>query len=120
NGMLGEGDAGMGARWFVSTAYTGGVIGAAQAFDEQTGWIGRAAVAPFDASGWQAHLGANVSYVFHPSDLGAAAAPRYPAQLRDRPALRLDGTRLVDTGAIDSRHTTVLGAEAAFSFGAFL
>jgi phosphate-selective porin OprO/OprP len=115
NGMWGAGDAGLAARWFASTAVTGSTIGAPQSFDEQTAWIGRVAVAPFASNDWLAHFGLNAQYVIQPSDMGAAASPRYPVQLRDRPELRLDATRLVDTGAIDVEHVTVLGAEAAFS-----
>jgi phosphate-selective porin OprO and OprP len=122
NGVWGEGDTGVASRWFLSTAFTGNTIstissaGSAttQPFDEQTAWIGRVAVAPFASSGWQGHLGANYQYVVQPNDAtGGAAGVRYPIQLRDRPELRLDGTRLIDTGAIDARHATVLGGEAA-------
>ena len=49
--------------------------------------------------------------------VGPATGVRYPSQLRDRPELRLDGARLVDTGAIDSRHTEVFGVEGAFMAG---
>src|SRR5207237_100213 len=45
---------------------------------------------------------------------------RYPVQLRDRPELRIDTTRLVDTGAIDARHVSVYGAEAGVSVKNFL
>ncbi|MBX3482327.1 porin [Phenylobacterium sp.] len=125
NGALGGGDDGVAARWMISTAYTANVIATgssaaaatAQPFDEQNAWIGRVTVAPFDGPNWQAHLGANYQYVIHPNDAGAAATPRYASQLRDRPELRLDGVRLVDTGAIDSRHTTVFGLEGSFGTG---
>lgn len=128
NGVLGEGDSGLATRWFASTAFTGNVISTigsagsatAQPFDEQNGWIGRVAFAPFSTTQWQAHVGANYQYVIHPNDAGAAANPRYGVQLRDRPELRLDGTRLIDTGAIDTRHVTVMGLEGAFQTGPFM
>jgi phosphate-selective porin OprO and OprP len=121
NGVWGAGDTGLAARWFASTALTGNTIATisssggatVQPFDEQQAWIGRVAIAPFVSTDWQAHVGLNAQYVFHPNDAGPTANPRYPVQLRDRPELRLDGTRLVDTGAIDARHVSVLGAEAA-------
>jgi len=116
HGALGGGDTGIGARWLFSTALTGATIGsggAAQSFDEQTAWVARAAVAPYSGDEWQAHLGANFQAVMQPNDAGQAATPRYPIQLRDRPELRLDGARLVDTGAIDTKGATVYGAEAA-------
>ncbi len=119
-GSFGSGDSGLASRWFVSTAVTGNTIGSAQTFDEQTAWIGRVALAPFSGPAWQAHFGANYQYVIHPNDSGPAATPRYAAQLRDRPELRIDGTRLIDTGAIDARHISVLGLEAGLSAGPFL
>ncbi|PZQ60994.1 MAG: porin [Phenylobacterium zucineum] len=120
NGSFGGGDSGLASRWFFSTAVTGNTILAAQTFDEQTGWIGRAVLAPFSGPAWQAHVGVNYQYVIHPNDAGPAATPRYAAQLRDRPELRIDGTRLIDTGAIDARHITVLGLEGGFGAGPFL
>lgn len=124
-GVLGADDTGIATRWFASTAYTGNIIATGssaasatvQPFDEQTGWIGRVAFAPYSGTDWQAHIGANYQYVIQPNDAGSAAAPRYAAQLRDRPELRLDGARLVDTGAIDANHTSVLGLEGAFQYG---
>ena len=128
NDVIGAGDTGLAARWFVSTAFTGNVISTissagsatAQPFDEQTAWIGRAAIAPFYSTSWQGHLGVNYQYVIHPNDAGPAATPRYVGQLRDRPELRLDGTRLIDTGALDARHVSVLGLEGGLSTGPFL
>lgn len=132
NDVIGAGDTGLAARWMISTAYTANIIALGssaanptlQPFDEQSAWIGRATLAPYFATDWQAHLGVNYQYVIHPNDatgapIGAATPNRYPSQLRDRPELRLDGTRLVDTGAIDSRHTSVLGLEGAFLTGPF-
>jgi phosphate-selective porin OprO/OprP len=128
NGLWGEGDSGMAVRWFASGALTGNTVStlnsgggfAVQPTDEQTAIIGRLAIAPFASTDWQAHLGVNAQRVTQPNDAGAATAPRYPIQLRDRPELRVDGTRLVDTGGIDSKGATVLGAEAAFSIQNFL
>jgi phosphate-selective porin OprO/OprP len=131
NGVFGEGDTGLAARWFVSTAVTGNTVGTfnsaassfnTQPFGEQTAWIGRLAIAPFMSNDWQAHFGVNYQYVFAPNDatgLGTTGT-RYPVQLRDRPELRLDGARLIDTGAIDSRHVSVLGGEAGVTIQNFL
>jgi phosphate-selective porin OprO/OprP len=120
NGSFGDGDSGFATRWFFSTAVTGNTILAAQTFDEQTAWIGRLVLAPFSGPNWQAHFGANYQYVVHPNDAGPATTPRYAAQLRDRPELRVDGTRLIDTGAIDARHVAALGLEAGLTAGPFL
>jgi phosphate-selective porin OprO/OprP len=129
NGILGEGDSGLAARWFFSTAATGNTVGTfnsaassfnVQPFGEQQAWIGRIAFAPFHSTDWQAHFGLNMQYVFHPNDATGGTNPRYPVQLRDRPELRIDGTRLIDTGAIDSRHITVYGGEAGLTVRNFL
>lgn len=127
-GVFGEGDTGLATRWFVSTAVTGNVVGFSnsagtstpQPFDEQTAWVGRVALAPYNGPAWQAHFGANYQYVFQPNDAGGAAAARYGVQLRDRPELRMDGTRLIDTGLIDVRHVKVMGLESGLSAGPFL
>lgn len=129
NGIFGEGDSGLAARWFVSGAITGNTVGTfnsaassfnVQPFGEQEAVIGRVAIAPFASTDWQAHLGANIQYVARPNDnTGGTANPRFPVQLRDRPELRIDGARLIDTGAIDARHVTVYGGEGAFGFRNF-
>ena len=131
NGVFGEGDSGIAARWFLSTALTGNTVGtfnsaatsfSPQPFSEQTAVIGRLAIAPFSSTNWQTHLGLNAQYVFHPNDATGpgVAGSRSPVQLRDRPELRLDGTRLIDTGAIDARHAAVYGAEAGATMQNFM
>jgi phosphate-selective porin OprO/OprP len=128
NGLWGEGDSGLATRWMLSGAVTGNTVGTinstgsatAQPSDEQTAVVGRFALAPFMSNDWQAHFGINAQYVTQLNDAGAAANPRYAAQLRDRPELRVDGTRLVDTGAIDARHVSVLGGEAGVTFQNFM
>ena len=139
NGLWGEGDSGIAARWFATAAFTGNtvgtinssntvntaagntvVVGTLQPSDEQTAIVGRFAIAPFSSTDWQAHFGVNAQYVMMPNNTVLNGASTYGVQLRDRPELRIDGTRLVDTGAIDSRHATVLGAEAGVSLQNFL
>jgi phosphate-selective porin OprO/OprP len=129
NGLWGEGDSGIATRWFASAALTGNTVGTlnsaasgftAQPTDEQTGIIGRFALAPFSSTDWQAHIAVNAQYVTQPNDAGASVTPRYPIQLRDRPELRIDGTRLVDTGGIDAKTASVLGGELGFSAHQFM
>jgi phosphate-selective porin OprO/OprP len=122
NGVFGSADTGLATRWFASGAFTGNTLGGAQQFDEQTGWLARAALAPHSGAAWLAHVGANVQWVSQPNDATGpgGAGVRYPIQIRDRPELRLDGARLVDTGAIDAEHALVLGGEAAVAFRSFL
>jgi phosphate-selective porin OprO/OprP len=129
NGLWGDGDSGIATRWFASGAITGNTVStvnstgafAVQPLDEQTGIIGRFAIAPFQSTDWQLHLGVNGQYVTQPNDSGVANnANRYPIQLRDRPELRVDGTRLVDTGGIDAKSASVLGLEAGATVQNFL
>ncbi|CAN5272998.1 OprO/OprP family phosphate-selective porin [soil metagenome] len=114
-------------HWLLSGAVTGNTAStvnsagafASQPFDEQLAVIGRASIAPYHGTDWTVHLGANVQYVLNPNDntgTGGAAAGKYTVQLRDRPELRLDGTRLVDTGALNAAHVTVYGLEAGAQF----
>jgi len=128
NGDIGGGDEGISAYWFGSAAVTGNAIGTvnsassigSQPFGEQYAMIGRFAIAPFSGSNWLAHLGFHGQYVFKPNDgggpnnAGNIVDGRYTATLQDRPELRLDGTRLVSTGAIDARNVWEFGVEGAF------
>lgn len=128
DGILGPAEAADPVRWMASAAFTGNIIsrigsnGASTPlpFDEQTAWLGRIALSRGSQERWQTHLGVNYQWVVQPNDAGAATNPRYPIQLRDRPEQRLDSTRLIDTGAIDARHASVLGLEGAISRGPLL
>jgi phosphate-selective porin OprO/OprP len=127
-GVLGADKDGPGAGWFAHGALTGGTISTissaggatAQPFDEQVAMIGRVAISPYMNQTWRAHLGANVQRVLEPADAGQGSAILYPLQLRDRPELRVDGTRLVDTGAIDSLGANSVGLEAGVTAGPVL
>ncbi|HTK36201.1 MAG TPA: porin [Caulobacteraceae bacterium] len=115
---------GYGERWLISGAVTGtspGVVNStgsatAQAFDEQLGLIGRVAYTPFKGDDWRVHVGANVGYVARVADTGGpdATTGRYTIQFRERPELRNDTTRLIDTGAIEAQHAYTAGLELAF------
>jgi phosphate-selective porin OprO/OprP len=73
-----------------------------------------------------AHLGVNGSYVVNladnvgPDANGLTAANATTVQFRDRPELRNDATRLVDTGAINADHAWHWGLEGAFQHANFL
>lgn len=116
-GVIGNGD-----HWFASAIATGPLVqslnsGAtafnAPIFDEQQGYALRVAGTPLHGVDWLVHLGANASIVAQPTDLGAAAATRYALQVRERPELRVDGARLVDTGQIDAKGARAYGLEFA-------
>lgn len=130
NGDLGEGRGAAGASWLAAAAVTGGTVGVisstggagGQGFDEQLGFTGRLALAPRLGARTLAHFGLNGSHVPRPADaLGPdAAGARHPIQFRDRPELRVDATRLVDTGPIDAESAFTAGVELALQRGPVL
>lgn len=113
---------GGGGRWLAAVAVTTNGVSTlnttasafgSQNYDEQLGFTGRLAVVPLKGEDWLVHVGANGSLVTQPADAGPTAAIRYGVQLRDRPELSLDSTRLIDTGAIDSDGVRQWGLELA-------
>jgi phosphate-selective porin OprO/OprP len=107
-------------RYLWSVALTGNTVSslntAASSFntvnnDEQFGVAARIAGTPFKGKNSLVHIGLNYSGIINPADTGAAAATRYPVQLRDRPELRVDGGRLVDSGAINAGSAAATGVE---------
>ncbi|MDZ4372741.1 MAG: porin, partial [Phenylobacterium sp.] len=107
-----------GERWYGSAVLTGGVAGvpSAQEYDEQIGYLGRFAVSPVGAEDWAIHLGANVQGILRVADTGAGAATTRQLRFRERPELRVDGTRLVDSGALNADGMTAYGAEVGAFF----
>lgn len=101
----------------VSTLNTQATSFTAASFDEQLGLTARLAGTPFRGKDWLVHMGVNYSSVINPGDAGASAATRYPVQLRDRPELRVDGTRLIDSGAINAQSATETGIELGWQNG---
>lgn len=109
---------GGGDSWTATAAITGNVV-TTQTFDEQTAFVGRLTYVPFRRDNALVHLGVNTSIVFNPAATGpdvAGAPAATPIRLRERPEIRVDGTRLVDTGNLDADGLTAIGGE----FGAQL
>jgi phosphate-selective porin OprO and OprP len=69
---------------------------------------------------WNLHVGASASTVFHFAQNAAAAGARQTVQLRDRPELRVDSNRLIDTGVISADGAITYGAELALNWRNFL
>jgi len=114
----GDGRSGIGAyanggRWYASAVLTGAVAGtpAAPEFDEQIGYLTRLAFSPAGAKDWGLHIGANLQGVLEVADTAAGAATTHQLRLRERPELRVDGTRLVDTGALNANGLAAYGGE---------
>ena len=116
-------------RWFASGAITGRLVNTAgsstvQPYNSQLGFIGRAAALLVKNDDTILHVGAHGSYVAHPANTAgpdaAAGTALSPIQFRERPELRVDGTRLIDTGAIDADHAYTAGLELAAQHRNFL
>lgn len=117
----GDGRAGLGLmangeRWNAAAHLTGAVV-TSQSFDEQVGFIGRVAYVPFKGKDWLVHVGANANLVLDPAatgpDIAVAGGAATPVRLRDRPELRVDSVRLIDTGNIDADGVNAFGLELA-------
>ncbi|ATQ41672.1 OprO/OprP family phosphate-selective porin [Caulobacter mirabilis] len=101
-----------GERWTASAAITGNLIGTST-YDEQVGFVGRATFVPYKRENTLIHWGVNANLILSPAANGPdvpGGAPT-PIRLRDRPELRVDGVRLIDTGNIDADGLTALGLE---------
>lgn len=110
----GSGRHAVGARWwsnrqFAGAYLTGGAAGT-EADDEQRATTLRVAGLPWRDGMNLVHLGASGSYVFKPNETNGGADT---VQFRDRPELRVDSNRLIDTGLIDSHNAYTAGAELA-------
>ncbi len=121
-------DAAISFDYIAAASITGGTVGVvnssasgvAQPFDEQLGYNARLVVSPYSATNWRMHFGVNTSQIVTPADTTGGGGTRYPVQLRDRPELRVDGTRLIDTGGIDAEKAWAVGAEGGLQMGSFL
>ncbi|MDQ0466471.1 phosphate-selective porin OprO/OprP [Caulobacter ginsengisoli] len=107
-----------GDRWLVAAAVTGAKTTDAATFDEQLGYTFRVAGAPLKGADWRIQIGANASIVAQPAQ--TALAGPYPVTLSDRPELRVDGSQLASTGAIDAGGARHWGLEAAGQWGGVL
>jgi phosphate-selective porin OprO and OprP len=85
--------------------------------DEQLAFLGRGTFVPSKSANHLLHLGASVNWVFDPAQVAdpsaAVTANRSPIRLRDRPELRVDGTRFIDTGNINVDSVAAYGVELA-------
>lgn len=118
DGRTGVGAFANGTGWYASAVFTGAVVGTAAApeFDEQTGFLARLALRPLTGADYDLHIGGSFSTVFDAADTAAGPAVAETLRLRERPELRVDGARLVDTGAIASGGLNAYGAELGFSW----
>jgi phosphate-selective porin OprO/OprP len=107
-----------GERWTLSGTVTGNIAGV-QTYDEQLGFVGRATFVPYKQNDTLIHLGLAANVIVNPAATGPdvpGGAPS-PIRLRERPELRVDSARLVDTGSIDADGVTALGLEFGAQHG---
>jgi len=117
-----------GDHWLISGAVTGRTIGVintgtasatAQTYSDQLGFVGRVAATPWHGQDWLIHVGAHGSYVDRPANAagpnatGATPITSYVIGLSNTQELRVDGTKLINTGNINARHADTLGVEFA-------
>ncbi len=103
-----------GSRGMGSLAFTGRTVNDAEVSDSQTALVGRVGGLVATGADFNLHIGANGTYVIHPPDQGpSATGARYPIRFRDRPEIRVDSTRLIDTGSINADHAYAAGVELA-------
>src|SRR5262249_29909428 len=104
-------------RYFVSAAYTLGLVGDAATYDQQQAFVGRAAYRVMAGDDANLAIGADTTYVFKPADSVAGPDSPHLIRLRERPELNVDSNnfRLIDTGSagIDADDVFTWGAEAA-------
>jgi phosphate-selective porin OprO/OprP len=101
----------VGERYLISGGVTGAKAGDAATNDEQLGYVGRVAFIPLKGYDWLVHVGANASKVVTPPQ--SAVNGPYSLTVSDRPELRVDGTQLITSGAIDSTGARHYGVELA-------
>jgi phosphate-selective porin OprO/OprP len=115
-----------GPHWLAAAAVTGRTIGVLNTgtatavpatYGDQLGFTGRLAGTPFHGDGWFVHVGVNGSYVDKvangtgPTTAGVTAPGS--VSFAAYPELRVDATRLINTGNIPARHADTRGAEFA-------
>jgi phosphate-selective porin OprO/OprP len=122
-------------HWLVSGALTGRTIGvintgtaaaAPQTFGDQLGLVGRVALSPFYGDDWMLHLGAHGSYVVDPPNAsgpaadGSTLASARALAFSNTQQLRVDGTKLINTGNIAAHNGYTAGLEFAAQKGPFI
>jgi phosphate-selective porin OprO/OprP len=111
DGRIGLGLKASGSRWMSALTFTTRTVNDAEVFDTQLSAVGRAGYLVATSDDYNLHLGASGTYVFQLADLGEGTPLRNPNRLRDRPEIRVDGVRLIDTGSIDADGASVYGLE---------
>ena len=117
DGRIGLGIRGAGARWMSSLTLTSRTVNDAEVFDSQLAVIGRFGYLVATSDSYNLHLGASGTKVLQPADQGSSASgARYAIRFRDRPEIRVDSTRLIDTGSLDADSAYSAGVELGMNW----
>ncbi|HKR90344.1 MAG TPA: porin [Phenylobacterium sp.] len=121
DGRAGAGVFANGQHWYGSAVYTGKVVGVPSTpeFDQQSGYVFRVAFNPLHGQDYDVHIGGSIQGVLTAADITQGPGKLQQIRLRERPELRVDGNRLVDTGAINAAGETSYGVEVGASFKNF-
>jgi phosphate-selective porin OprO/OprP len=104
-------------NFYISAAYTGGASNDAAVFDEQQAAVGYAAYRVYTDADVNFVISATGTHVFKVADATAGGpASTSTFRFRERPELNVDGTRLIDTGAINADSAWTYGFEAAANY----
>ncbi len=112
DGRTGVGVFANGDRWYWSGVLTGATVGNTGEFDEQSGYLARLALLPLRGENFGVHVGASLTGVIDAADTDASSLDQQRIRLRERPELRNDATRFVDTGNINADGLVAYGLEA--------
>lgn len=99
---------------YASLFYTTETVGQANTSNEGSNIVGRTAYRFKPADKTNVHLGLSGTYAMDPSANGGTAGS---VRFRDRPELRVDPSRLIDTGSIAAKNAYVFGPELAANYG---
>jgi len=105
-----------GDNYLVSVALTGGKTTDTATFDEQQAVVGRIAWLALDRNDVKWLLNMDATHVFRFADVVPGAAPN-GIDLGAGPELSVDGSKTVDTGALDARDATEFGMETGLNLG---
>jgi phosphate-selective porin OprO and OprP len=119
DGRLGLGLKAGGKRWMSALNFTTRTTSDAEVFDNQFAAVARGGGLIATSDDYNVHLGASATRVFSTADQGSATTPRHPLRLRDRPEVRLDSVRLIDTGALDAAGANAYGLEFGANYKNF-
>jgi len=86
-------------------------------FDEQQAVVGRVAWLAVDRSNVKWLLNMDATHVFRFGDVAPGPASPNSIDLSAGPELSVDGSKTVDTGALDARDATEFGMETALNLG---